>query len=124
MSTKAQPQKSKPKKDVLLWTMIFVLIIAAIGIDYYFSDIAWTLRLAGWIVLACIVVFLIMLTSKGKQIWKFAKEARIEMRKVVWPTRQVTVRTTAIVIALVLLVALIIWGIDAILLWLITLLTG
>jgi len=99
-------------------------MVAAMGANYYFSNIVWALRLGGWIILLGIEVFLVMLTNKGKQIWKFAKESRIEMRKVVWPTRQETIRTTLIVIALVLLIALIIWGIDAILFWLIGLLTG
>jgi preprotein translocase subunit SecE len=123
MSTKAKAQ-AKPKADIFLWTLIVVLICAAIGVDYYFSEIAWSLRLAGWIILACILVFIILQTTLGRQIWKFAKESRIELRKVVWPTRQVTIRTTAIVGGLVVLTAIIMWGLDSILLWLIGLLTG
>ncbi len=57
-------------------------------------------------------------------MWKFAKQARIEMRKVVWPTRQDTVRATAIIALLVLVTALILWGMDSVLLWFIGLLTG
>lgn len=115
---------TKTKTDKFLWITVLVLIVAAIGIDYYFKEIPWALRLAGWVVVACIIVFLVMMTVTGKKIWKFAKEARTEMRKVVWPTRQETIRTTAIVASLVLLVALIMWGADAILFWLIGLLTG
>ncbi len=120
----ASQSRSKPKSDVFLWTTVLVLIVAAIGVDYYFKELPWAIRLAGWIVLACVLVFFVMMTNKGKQIWKFAKEARIEMRKLFWPTRQETIRTTAIVASLVLLTAVIMWGADAILFWLIGLLTG
>ncbi len=122
MNTKVQDSKSKI--DVLLWILIIVLVCVALAIDYYFSEITWSLRLAGWIILACLLVFLILRTSKGKQMWKFAKQARIEMRKVVWPTRQDTVRATAIIALLVLVTALILWGMDSVLLWFIGLLTG
>ena len=124
MNTKAKIQDPRSKIDKLLWTLIIVLLCAALGVDYYFSQIAWSLRLAGWIVLACILIFIISQTKQGKQVWQFAKEARIEMRKVVWPTRQITIRTTALVICLVVITALVIWGIDSILLWAIGWLTG
>jgi len=124
MNAKARVQESKSKIDVLLWILIIVLVCVALAIDYYFSEITWSLRLAGWIILSCLLVFLVLATSKGKQMWKFTKQARIEMRKVVWPTRQDTVRVTVIVALLVLAAALILWGVDSILLWLIGLLAG
>ncbi|KPJ67729.1 MAG: hypothetical protein AMJ43_03215 [Coxiella sp. DG_40] len=123
MNTKAREQDSKSKKEVVLWILIIVLVSVALAIDYHFSEVAWSLRLAGWIVLSCLLIFLVLITKKGKQMWKFAKQARIEMRKVVWPNRQDTIRATTIVALLVLGTALILWGIDSILLWLIGLLT-
>jgi preprotein translocase subunit SecE len=124
MNTKAKIQDSKAGLDKFFWILIIVLVCAALGVDYYFSEIAWSLRLAGWIVLACILLVIVSQTRQGKQIWQFAKEARIELRKVVWPTRQITVRTTAIVACLVVITALIMWGVDSILLFIIGWLTG
>jgi preprotein translocase subunit SecE len=46
-----------------------------------------------------------------------AKEARIEIRKVVWPTRQETTQTTLIVVVMVILVGLILWAMDSTLSW-------
>jgi preprotein translocase subunit SecE len=43
------------------------------------------------------------------------KEARIEVRKVVWPTHQETTQTSLLVLALVLIAALILWGLDSVL---------
>ena len=47
----------------------------------------------------------------------------MELRKVVWPTRDETVKTTAVVAALVFVAAIVLWAMDSILLWVIKLLT-
>ena len=55
---------------------------------------------------------------------EFIRQVQTEGRKVVWPTRQETVQTTMIVVAFVLLVALILWGLDSFLGWLVSLVIG
>lgn len=117
-------KKEKNKLDVFLWTSTIILVVLGIVADRYYSDIVLSLRLTGWIILSCIIVFLLLKTEKGKQFWRFAKEAKMEMRKVVWPTRQETTRTTLLVAGLVLIAALLMWGIDSILLVFIGWLTG
>ena len=47
------------------------------------------------------------------------KEARVELRKVIWPTRVETGQTTAIVVVVVLIVALILWALDSLFAWII-----
>ncbi|TIR54961.1 MAG: preprotein translocase subunit SecE, partial [Mesorhizobium sp.] len=47
-----------------------------------------------------------------------------EIRKVVWPTRQETTQTTLIVVAVVLVMALLLWGLDSLLGWLVSLIVG
>jgi preprotein translocase subunit SecE len=116
-------EKIKNKKDAILWISIVVLLLIAILVDHHYSDAAVTLRLAGWLVFSCGLVFVIAQTTQGKRVWSFAKEARTELRKVVWPTRQDTVRTTFMVIGLVLLAALFIWGVDSVLLSIINFVT-
>jgi len=122
--TKTKDIKPKSGKDKFVWLLVIILLSAAIVADFYYKEIAWPLRLAGWIVFACVLIILVFQTKQGKSFWKFAKEARIELRKVVWPDRPTTVRTTALVIGLVVLTALIMWGIDSILLFIIGWLTG
>ena len=46
------------------------------------------------------------------------------MRKVVWPTRHETFQTTLIVIGIVIVFAIIMWGVDVFLIWAVGLLTG
>ena len=63
-------------------------------------------------------------TEKGRTFLAFAKEARIEVRKVVWPTRQETTHTTLIVMVATVIMALILWGLDGILFRAVGFLTG
>ena len=49
-------------------------------------------------------------TEPGRNLWNFLQDAQVEVRKVVWPTRQETTQTTLLVIAVVILAALILWG--------------
>jgi preprotein translocase subunit SecE len=69
-------------------------------------------------------IALIMTTAVGKSFLGFLRDSRVEVRKMVWPTRQETVQTTLIVVALVFLVGLLLWTLDAMLFWGISHLTG
>ncbi|HKJ87006.1 MAG TPA: preprotein translocase subunit SecE [Gammaproteobacteria bacterium] len=40
------------------------------------------------------------------------REARVELNRVVWPTRQETLQTTGVVIAMVLFVGAFLWVVD------------
>lgn len=63
-------------------------------------------------------------SAPGKEFFAFAKESVAETRKVVWPTRKETLQTTGVVLALVVLVALFMWIVDAGLMWLVQRLLG
>ena len=71
-----------------------------------------------------ISVAIALQTVKGKEIWGYFRDAQIEVRKVVWPTRQETIQTTLIVIVMVILVAIILWLLDMFLGWSIGLIMG
>ena len=79
------------------------------------SGIAKTGAIIG-LVLAALVVFLT--TAKGRASWEFMKDARIEVRKVIWPTQKETLQTTLIVIVMAVAVGLILFMFDGILAWL------
>jgi preprotein translocase subunit SecE len=117
----SQPSTST---NIVLWSLITILVAGGIFANFYFSNYPITIRLVGWIILAAILVGLTLQTQFGKSSWIFIKESRMEMRKVTWPTRQETVQTTLVVVAMIVLMALILWGIDSLLLWVIGTLTG
>ncbi|QLH42321.1 MAG: preprotein translocase subunit SecE [Coxiellaceae bacterium] len=107
-----------------MWLLALILLIGGIVANYYYRDVAWAIRAAIGIVLLCLIAIVALQTTQGKAIWQFAKDARLELRKVVWPTRQETIQTTMIVIAMVVVVSLLLWGIDSILMWGVSWLTG
>jgi preprotein translocase subunit SecE len=63
-------------------------------------------------------------SARGKAVWLFVLESRMELRKVVWPTRQETFVTTAVVFGFVIIAGLFFYGLDAFLSWVTKLLTG
>ena len=63
-------------------------------------------------------------SAQGKELFAYGQDALKELRKVVWPTRQETTQTTLIVVAVVLVMALLLWGLDSLLGWLVSLIVG
>ena len=107
-----------------LWAAI---LIAAAGIASFYvlkGDQADWVR---WIVfVGCLVVgaAVFFLSQYGRDFWKFVLDARIELYKVFWPTRQETGTMTGVVFVFVVIMALFFWGIDSILGWLTKLILG
>ena len=62
-------------------------------------------------------IFVALQTEKGQMFWGLLRDAKAEVRKVVWPTRQETVQTTMIVVVVVLVMSLILWLLDSLLGW-------
>jgi len=120
----AVENQSDTRYDWLKWLVISVLIVAGLIANYYYSQQPWPLRVLGWLLLLAIAVVIALQTYLGKQALGFARESRVELRKVVWPTRQETMQTTLVVGAMVVLIALLLWGIDGMLVWIIGWLTG
>ena len=59
--------------------------------------------------------------DKGLQ---FLREVKIELKKVVWPTRTETTQTALAVLVIVLILGIIVWLLDMMILWAVRLLTG
>ena len=110
--------------DVAKWIGAFVVLASGIGGFYYWSDESLLLRVIGLLVLSGAALFVAVQTEKGRSAWNFVREAHTELRKVVWPTRKETTQTTLIVIAMVGLVAVILWLLDGLLARLVKLLLG
>lgn len=109
-------------KEIILWFGVALVSILAFSGTYYykFTGPIETLIWIGWLILTLLFVFF---TSPGKKGFEFAKEAKIELQKVVWPTRQETVQTTSIVMVMVAVTGFILWGIDSGMMWIIAKLT-
>ncbi|MBX9587647.1 MAG: preprotein translocase subunit SecE [Gammaproteobacteria bacterium] len=124
MGQKIETSPESTGRDRLIWSVIVLLVGASVVANYYYSETAWALRAAGWILVVCSAGALALLTAQGRHIKEFSKESRIELRKVVWPTRQETMQSTMIVVMMVVITAILLWAIDSVLMWLIAMFTG
>ncbi len=124
MKTNAEAQNDSGSMDILKWVGVFALLAAAVVGNYLYSDISVVLRAAAVIALVAAAAGIAALTQKGKNAISFARESRMEVRKVVWPTRQEATQTTLIVLAVTVVMALVLWGIDGVMVRLVRLVTG
>jgi preprotein translocase subunit SecE len=106
------------------WLVVSLLVVAGVGGNIYYDDQSLLYRVIGLLVLAVVAGFVALRTTQGAAFWSLAKESRTEMRKVVWPTRQESTQTTLIVVAVVLIMALILWGLDTAIGWLVAMVIG
>ena len=120
-STEEQPSSSF---DTLKWGVVFLLLVAAVAGNYVYGEESVLIRAIAIVVMVGIAGLIALQTEKGRNAALFAKEARTEVRKVVWPTRQEAIQTTGIVLVVTLLMSLLLWGLDSILFWLVGLVTG
>ena len=115
MATKAE-QTSSGFDTVKLMTA-FLVLGAGVGGFYYFEDESQLLRVIGLLAVAAVAFFIVTTTDIGRRSLGFVREARVEVRKVVWPTRQETTQTTIAVLFMVFLVAIMLWLFDMLLGW-------
>ena len=100
------------------------LLIGGIVGFYYYDQVSQLLRVGGLLTAAAVASFIALQTAAGRGIWAFAAESRTEVRKVVWPTRQETIQTTLLVFGMVLIMAIVLWVVDMLLMWIVRLVTG
>ncbi len=120
---KAEPQVES-RLDWAKWATSLILVLAGLVGNHYYSEVSMPLRTVGWVVLLSVATFIASRTQKGKWVVEFFRDSRMELRKVVWPTREETMQTTLVVAAMVVILALLLWGMDGILVWAIGWLTG
>lgn len=110
--------------DAFKWLLVVAIVAAGVVANSQFADVALLYRVLGMVAAGLVAIFIAVNTAKGAAFWGLMKEAQVEVRKVVWPTREETNQTTLIVLAVVLVMALILWLIDTVLGWLASLIIG
>ena len=111
--------QSASRFDSVKWLVVFVLVAVGVVGNQYFSAESILYRVLALVALGLVAAFVAFQTNRGQRFAVLLKEARVEIRKVVWPTRPELVQTTAIVVVFVLVVALILWGMDSLVSWLV-----
>jgi len=103
--------------DKLKLSAAALIVVAGIAGFYLLAEQSVLLR-AGVVIVSVIAAAGVALTSEpGQAAWAFAIGSRLEVRKVVWPTRRETVQGTLVVVAMVIVLGLYLWLLDAVLFW-------
>jgi preprotein translocase subunit SecE len=123
MVAKAETEVSN-KLDTFKLVLAIAMLLAGIGGFYYYADASLLYRVLGLVGVAIVAAGIAFTTSTGHAILSFGREARAEVRKVVWPTRQETVQTTLMVVVAVILLGIFLWLVDMLLLEAVQVLTG
>ena len=110
--------------DWLRWVAIIAIVAGGIIGNWYYQDQSLLLRVVALVIMSGIAFFVVTKTQKGSAAWGLMKDARAEIRRVVWPTREEVTQTTMIVLVLVLVFALILWLLDSGLSWIVSSVIG
>lgn len=113
MNSKTVHARQASSADIAKFIIAGLLVAAGVFAFYWFQG-QWAtwMRVAaviGGLVLGAVVF---MTSRKGPELREFVSETRFELRKVVWPTRQETMRTTWVVMIVVVIASLVLGGFD------------
>lgn len=122
MSTKVE--SSEYRFDAIKW--FFVVAVVAVGVvgNSMYSASPLLYRVLALLGLAVVALLISYNTAKGNALWSLLQAAVVEIRKVVWPTRQEVNQTTLIVLVVVVIMAMILWGLDTLFGWIASLIIG
>ncbi len=114
MVAKTEEVVSNKLDTFKLMLAIAVLIFGIVGFYYYEAE-SQLYRVLGVVFATLVAIGISSTTSIGQGLIGFARESRMEVRKVVWPTRQETVQTTFMVLVAVIIIGIFLWLVDMLL---------
>jgi preprotein translocase subunit SecE len=91
---------------------------------YYFGDASVLLRALAVLVAAGVATVVALQSAQGQTLWRFVQASRVELRKIVWPTREETIQTTIAVLIFALIMGTFFWLLDLLLLFVTSKITG
>lgn len=110
--------------DWAKWLVVVLLVSAGVVGNWYFQEQSVLLRVIGLVVIAAGAAYVAGMTQKGSAAWELLREARGEIRRVVWPSNQETTQTTIVVLVLIAVFSLLLWLLDWMLSALVTAVIG
>lgn len=109
--------------EPIKWGSVFLLFFLAAAGNHFYHDITQSLRIFTVTILVLAGICTALITDKGKTVLSFSREAKIEARKVFWPTYQETFYTTMVVAVVITVMSLVLWGLDNLLVRLVSFIT-
>jgi preprotein translocase subunit SecE len=98
--------------DRIKLVLAVLALVAGIGGYYFLGDKTLLVRVSVLLGLLAVAAVIFLQTESGRAVWEFAKEAQIELRKVVWPSRKETAQVTLMVVLMVIAVSIFLWLVD------------
>ncbi|MEM8769955.1 MAG: preprotein translocase subunit SecE [Pseudomonadota bacterium] len=123
-STGAGSEGSSQALDWLKWIVVFGILGGGIFGNWFYGEQSLLYRVLALLALGTVAFLVAIQTERGRSAWTLIKEARGEIRRVVWPTWEETTQTTMVVLVLVLIFALILWLLDTGLSWIVSTVLG
>ena len=110
--------------DKVKLAIAIVIVIAGVAGYYVLANQAAWLRWLSVIASLVLAGVVVAFSRYGSEFRRFVELARIELRKIVWPTRQETLQTTLVVFGFVIVAGVFFWLLDLALAWATKALTG
>lgn len=110
--------------DKIKVLLALLLVVAGVVGYYALQDSATVLRVLSVLVGLMLATGVFWTSTSGKVFFGFTRDSVAEAKRVVWPTRKETMQTTGVVILFAVVMALFLWGVDAILLSMVNLMMG
>ena len=101
--------------EAFKWILVVLFVATAVVGNYYFEDQPLLYRVVGVLAVGVLAIFAFVQTAQGQAFTGLLRESRVEVKKVVWPTKQETLQTTAFVVVIVLIMSVALWGFDTLL---------
>jgi len=112
------------KLDTFKLLLAMAVLIGGIVGFYYYESESQLYRVLGVVFATLVAIAISSTTTLGQNLIGFGREARMEVRKVVWPTRQETIQTTFMVMVAVIIIGIFLWLVDMVLAQAIQMITG
>ena len=111
--------------DIIKLLLSAAALIGGLYAYYYYEpQVAQALRVLMVLAGTAAGIGIAMTSTQGQRLWHFVQGSRVEIRKVVWPTKQETTQTAIAVFVFTLILSLFFWALDSGLLWLTRTLVG
>ncbi len=124
MSAQTETSQSGVLDTIKLLIAAFVLVGGLYAYYYYEAEVAQAIRVLMVLGGTIAGIGIAMTSVQGQRLWHFIQGSRVEIRKVIWPTKQETTQTAIAVFVFTLIMMLFFWALDSGLLWLTRTLVG
>ena len=116
METEIKKAVSSPL-DKLKWLIVVVLLGGIAAGNYLYFEVSLLFRVLGALGLCLVAGGIAYTTAQGQKVFKLALQARLELSRVIWPTRPELMQTFAAVLLVVGIVVLLLWVMDSVFSW-------